>query len=184
MSRREPKGKKVRPTFFVFCEGETEEAYIKYLRSAYRLPIEIDPKIAGNRITGKYIAGYKKQKSIHPNDKTFLIYDCDVEVVLRKLQEIKGAHLLGSNPCFELWYLLHFQNQTAGLTSEECLSKLINHVRSYKKGVFDDKLKNKIIENKSQSILRAKALTELSNPSTAVYKLIEELDAIKNQENC
>lgn len=31
------------PIFFVFCEGETEVAYIELLRSYYRLPIHIVP---------------------------------------------------------------------------------------------------------------------------------------------
>jgi len=116
MSKRISKGKKIKPTFFIFCEGETEEVYIKYLRSTYRLPIEIDPKVAGNRITGKYISNYKKQKTNHPKDKTFLMYDCDVEAVLLKIQQIKNVHLLCSNPCFEFWYLIHCQKQTATLT--------------------------------------------------------------------
>jgi hypothetical protein len=64
MNKRVSKGKKINPTFFIFCEGETEEAYIKYLRSTYRLPIEIDPKISESRITGKYISSYKKQSYI------------------------------------------------------------------------------------------------------------------------
>ena len=52
MSRtiRKPRGKSINPTFFVFCEGETEEQYVCYLRSKYRLPIDIDAKVAGNRI--------------------------------------------------------------------------------------------------------------------------------------
>ena len=35
MSRRKhlSTGKEIRPTFFIFCEGETEEQYIAYLRS-------------------------------------------------------------------------------------------------------------------------------------------------------
>ena len=181
MNKRVSKGKKIRPTFFVFCEGETEEAYIKYLRSAYRLPIEIDSKVAGNEVSDRYITNYKQQKTIHAKDKTFLIYDCDVEPVLQKLKKIKDACLLYSNPCFEIWYLLHYQNQTAGLTSDECVSKLKNHISGYKKGFFDDKLKAKMINNKSESISRAKALTDFCNPSTNVYQFVEELDVIKNQ---
>ena len=178
MNKRVSKGKKIRPTFFVFCEGETEEAYIKYLRSTYRLPIEIDPKISGNRITNTYISNYKQQKPVHPKDKTFLVYDLDVESVLQKLQQIKNAHLLYSNPCFEFWYLLHCQNQTASLTSGECISKLKNHINSYQKGFFDDKLKTRMVENKNKSISRAKVLSEFCNPSTNVYTLVEELDKI------
>jgi len=179
MSKRISKGKKINPTFFIFCEGETEEAYIKFLRAKYRLPIEIDPKIAGNRITSKYISNYKKQKTIHPKDKTFLMYDCDVDAVLQKIQKIMNVHLLCLNPCFEFWYLIHCQKQTATLTSNNCISKLKEHIKNYQRGFFDDKLKSKIIENKSKAISRAKISEEFSNPSTSVYKLIEELDIIK-----
>ena len=48
-SRRPPKGKKIKPTFFVFCEGKTEEQYIKLLKSHYRIPIEIDSKNADHK---------------------------------------------------------------------------------------------------------------------------------------
>ena len=181
MSKRTSKGKPIKPIFFVFCEGETEEAYIKFLRSTYRIPVEIDPKIAGNKITEKYISNYKSQKNVHPKDKTYLVYDCDVEPVLQKLKCIKKVHLLCSNPCFEFWYLLHCQNQTASITSKECVSKLKQHIKNYQKGVFDDKLKSKIIENKDKSVLRAKSLTEFSNPSSTVYKLMEDLDEIQKK---
>jgi hypothetical protein len=176
--RRQPKGKLIKPTFFVFCEGETEETYIKHLRSLYRLPIEIDPKIAGNRITAQYIANYKKHRTIHPKDKTFLIYDSDVEPVLEKLKKIKNVDLLCSNPCFELWYLLHFVNQNAALTSGECISKLVNNVRQYQKGNLDEKLKEKLDKNKINAITRAKSLSDFTNPSTSIYKFVEELDKI------
>ena len=183
MNKRISKGKKIRLTFFVFCEGQTEEAYVKYLRSIYRLPIEIDPKVAGNRINESYISNYKKQKTVHVKDKTFLVYDCDVEPVLQKLQKIKGVNLLYSNPCFEIWYLLHCQNQTANLTSDECVSKLKNHISDYKKGFWAEKLKAKMDENKSKSVSRAKTLTDFRNPSTNVYQLVEELDMINNKNN-
>lgn len=179
MSKRISKGKTINPTFFIFCEGESEEAYIKYLRSTYRLPIEIDTKVAGNRITDKYISNYKKQKTIHPKDKTFLMYDCDVDAVIQKIQRIKNVRLLCSNPCFEFWYLLHCHKQAASLTSDNCISKLRVYIKHYKRGILDDKLKSKIIENQNKAISRAKTLEEFSNPSTSVYKLIEELDLIK-----
>ena len=42
---RKPQGRSVRPTFFVFCEGETEEEYVRFLRSHFRVPIEIDASV-------------------------------------------------------------------------------------------------------------------------------------------
>jgi hypothetical protein len=63
--RKAPKGKKINPHFWVFCEGETEEAYIRHLRLEYRLPVEIIPKIAGCDISTRYIQSYKKDKPGH-----------------------------------------------------------------------------------------------------------------------
>ena len=68
-NRRQSKGKVIRPTFFVFCEGESEEAYVKFLRSKYRLPIEICPSVAGLSISKEHIRHFKKDKSTHPKDK-------------------------------------------------------------------------------------------------------------------
>jgi hypothetical protein len=87
--KRQSKGKKIRPTFFVFCEGETEEGYIKYLRSLYRLPIEVVIKIKGSGINKRFIDECKKNKTIHPKDKTFLIYDYDVPEIVDKLKKIE-----------------------------------------------------------------------------------------------
>ena len=50
---RMSKGKTMKPNFFVFCEGETEVTYIKYLRSLYHVPIQIIPKKSDSNISGK-----------------------------------------------------------------------------------------------------------------------------------
>jgi hypothetical protein len=114
--RRTSKGKSVRPTFFVFCEGETK---------------------------------------------------------------IKNATLIASNPCFELWYLLHYQNQQAELLSKECENSLSTHVKNYKKGNVDDKLKMQLSVKKEEAIERARKLKSYSNPSTDVFRLMEDLEKIK-----
>jgi hypothetical protein len=45
--RRISKIRKTRPVYFVFCEGESENAYINLLRSHFRFPIEIKSKVIG-----------------------------------------------------------------------------------------------------------------------------------------
>ena len=60
--RRASKGKKINPHFWVFCEGETEESYVCFLRSKYRIPIEIISKVVGNKITQRFIESYKRGK--------------------------------------------------------------------------------------------------------------------------
>ena len=130
-SRRQSKGKAIRPTFFVFCEGESEEAYVKYLRSKYRLPIEICPSVAGLGITRESIARFKKGKPVAAKDRVFLMYDLDRDDILNRLKAIKGATIIASNPCLELWYLLHYVDQKAEIASLQCLAALKRHLPKY-----------------------------------------------------
>jgi hypothetical protein len=176
-------GKFIKPTFFVFCEGETEEAYINYLRSKYRLPIIIDAKIAGNRITPKYIHNYKKDKISHEKDQTFLVYDLDLPEMLTKLVNIKNVKLICSNPCFELWYLLHFQEHKTEITSLETIQKLTQHYPKYYKGVFSQDFKDLIETGQPKAIDRTGKLEEFQNPSSQLHKFIHELEKVKSQNN-
>lgn len=180
--RREPKGKKINPTLFVFCEGDTEEAYVNLLKSLYRLPsIQIRSKIGGNDITSKFIEKFKQGKPTHKKDMNFLMYDIDVPEIIERLNNIDDSTLLLSNPCIELWFLLHYKNQTANINSERCCREMVNRNRVYKKGAIDKKLKEKLTSKIGDAINRAKALTENNNPSSTVYKLIEILDELKKK---
>jgi len=177
--RKESKDKRINPTLFVFCEGETEVAYINMLKSYYRIPsIQIHPKIGGNDITTEYINNYKKDKPTHEKDKDFLLYDLDVPAILNRLNRIDNCTLLISNPSIELWFLLHYKNQTANLDTASCCREMLNRNRVYKKGLIDEKLKDKLITRKGDAIRRAKALNSPNNPSSTVYRLVEELDSI------
>ena len=178
--KRKSKGKEIKPTFFVFCEGESEDAYVSHLRSCYRIPIEIASKIAGNRITQNYINNTLKHRPKHEKDKCFLLYDIDAPKMLEKLNSINNNILLASNPCFELWYILHFCNQTAYINTKDCNDKFLNVCKEYKKGEIPIKLKEKLKEHVSKAIERAKNHTLYDNPSTSVYLLIEELNNIKS----
>lgn len=181
-NKRISKGKEINPTFFVFCEGKTEEAYIGFLRSKYRLPISIDAKISGNSITDMYIEKYKKDKVIHPKDKNYLMYDLDVPEIAARLITIKDVTLLCSNPCFELWYLLHLQDQFAGISSSECIRKLKYHLPNYVKGFPDNKLQTLINLRQNEAISRASKLTALQNPSSGVYELILDMEEVNSKK--
>lgn len=155
MGRRLSKLKEIGPTLFVFCEGETEANFIKYLRSKYRISIEIISKIEEPRLTNTTIKKFKDGKE-HPKDKTFLMYDLDVSGTMEHLLKLKNTILLGSNPCIELWFLIHFQEVKSQISSSECIKKLLEHVKNYKKGQLSEKLKNKLEENQNKAIKRAK----------------------------
>ena len=104
------------------------------------------------------------------------MFDLDVEGMLEHLQKIPHATLLVSNPCVELWFLLHYQNIENETSSEECLRKLLTHSPQYEKGTLTDSEKQVLIENMPEAVERAKKLEEYKNPSTLVYRLIEAME--------
>lgn len=181
--RRTSKGKSINPKFWVFCEGKTEKSYVEYLRTKYRLPIKIIPEIIGSNISNKLISKHISKKEKHPKDKIFLLYDADVNEVLQRLRQIKNANLLASNPSIELWFLLHYKNQTAGITEDECIRHLSNRNRNkYKKGFIDEKLKQRIEEKQKDACERAERTVLYNNPSTNIFKFIKELESVKKDK--
>ena len=169
------KGKQMKPNFFVFCEGETEITYVKSLRSLYRVPIQVIPRKGKSNITQSDIENTKKDYVLTSQDKVFLMFDLDVEGMLENLKKIPDAELLVSNPCVELWFLLHFREQTTSITSKQSIMKLQACSNGYKKGSLSEEEKKVLSSNKELAIQRAKSLTEYNNPSTTVYKLLEML---------
>ncbi|NLN49499.1 MAG: RloB domain-containing protein [Clostridiales bacterium] len=181
--RREPKGKKINPHFWVFCEGKTEEAYIRYLRSVYRLPIEIIPKVSGSSISSSYITRCKQGKPKHKKDRDFLVYDADVPEVMDRLKRITSAILIASNPAIELWFLLHYKNQAIFISENECIEQLSKRNRNtYKKGQIDGMLQEKLREKYKEACARAKYLTLFDNPSTNFHIFIEILEDVKKNK--
>jgi hypothetical protein len=171
--RAESRGKKINPNFWVFCEGETEVAYVSYLRSRYRIPITIVPKIVGNKITERFIKSYKRGKPVHEKDRDFLMYDADVPILLEQLKSIKNTTLLVSLPSIEIWFLLHYKNQTSTITTKECIQELCNRNRnSYQKGVIDSKLEARLSGHVAEACKRSNSLTLFKNPSSNINLLI------------
>ena len=165
----------MKPNFFVFCEGETEIAYVKFLRSLYRAPIQVIPKKGKSNISEDFIVKSKNEYVQTDQDKVFLMYDLDVDGMLEQLQKIPNAELLVSNPCMELWFLLHHQDQKSEISSDRCIKKLQKFSNEYKKGILSEEEKTFLAEKKDLAIERAKNMIGYQNPSSTVYKLLEKL---------
>lgn len=170
----------MKPVFLVFCEGETEENYIDLLRRQYKSPIKIVAKTEGNQISQRLISQRQQELKISKNEQitTFLMYDLDIKAVNKKLESFKAVWLC-SNPCIELWFLLHSKAQAAELKTSQCISLLKKSDavwKEYCKPVLSDTQKTLLWENKSIATERAKQLKEGMNPSSCVYKLIEAIE--------
>ena len=103
------------------------------------------------------------------------MYDLDVEGMLEHLQKISNTELLVSNPCIELWFLLHYQEQKLEISSDRCVQKYQKVSKGYKKGVLSEEEKKVLADKKELAIQRAKTLVEYGNPSATIYKLLELL---------
>ena len=166
----------MKPNFFVFCEGETEIAYVKFLRSLYRAPIQVIPKKGKSNISEDYIERSKNEYVRTGQDRVFLMYDLDVDGMLEHLLKIPNAELLVSNPCIELWFLLHYQEQKVEITSGKCIQKLHKVSKGFRKGGLSEEEKKVLAENRELAVDRAKKQAEYHNPSTTVFKLLEKLE--------
>ena len=165
----------MKPNFFVFCEGETEIAYVKFLRSLYRAPIQVIVKKGKSNISEDYIERSQNEYVRTEQDKVFLMYDLDVDGMLEQLQKIPNAELIVSNPCIELWFLLHYQDQKSEISSYKCIKKLQKVSKEYKKGTLSEEEKDVLAKNKDQALERAKKLVEFQNPSTTIHRLLDLL---------
>ena len=172
---RNSRGKTMKPNFFVFCEGKTEINYVKFLRSVFRVPIQVIAKKSDSNISVDFIERSKRDYVLTQNDQTFLMFDLDVEGMLEHLQKIPQATLLVSNPCVELWFLLHFQDIDKEITSDGCLRMLKTHSPQYEKGALTESEKRILVENMERAIERAKRLEEYKIPSSLVFRLIEAM---------
>ena len=121
--KRVKKGKKLKPNVMIFCEGETEEAYLRLIKRKYSaVNIKSKLKVKTCRRQGEALVEYAVScirsmgKAERDNyDLFYVMYDKDeqttesienaVRCAQRHRPEIKTIF---SNECFELWLLLHF----------------------------------------------------------------------------
>ncbi len=170
---------RMRKVALIICEGETEVCYINLLKSRYKSPIRIVSHIEGTKITPSLVEKRAKELKISQWDKvqTFLMYDMDVQAINEKLQKCKAEMLL-SNPCFEIWLLLHSKDQKTAIGTDSLIKELKKSApvwKNYTKSVLTDTQKVYLNKNIDIAVARAKALNEFQNPSTGIHKLIEML---------
>lgn len=128
--------------------------------------------------------GYLRKESLQKTDEAWIVVDKDAwtEDQLRELllwakkSENYGCAL--SNPNFEYWLLLHFEEGTGIKTRQECLTRLKRHLPNYKKDIDRKKITQELI---TKAIARAK-LRDIKHSNdlplnwiTTVYKLVEKI---------
>ena len=119
-----------RESFCIFTEGTTEQLYF----DGFNLPTLRVKCIGLGGGNAEHLLnealGYMRLPKYSGFDHYCLVFDCDdnsQEELLRVIGKSEKAkiHWCFSNPCFEIWYLLHFVYRDAQTTSAELKQKLI-----------------------------------------------------------
>lgn len=184
-SKRDP-----RPRVLIVCEGaKTESGYFEGLRSAERLAIELKVVPAGSPKTVVEKAVELKNRALSSHDafeQIWCVFDIDEHPKIPDAIQQAQAHgvsLAVSNPCFELFVLLHFQDRTAPIHRHKAQSLCRKHMPGYQKNLAFDKL----APLTGDALGRAAALDERhhrngnsgANPSTGVHRLVSRIRALR-----
>jgi hypothetical protein len=192
----------------IVCEGEqTEINYFNNFKNKLKVnSIEVIP------FTGPHTDAYgiiedalskiEKEKDTNPIDETWCVFDADKNTVQQLYKAKKLAHknsikIIFSNPCFELWFLLHYKYTSATFKNPKpdgsngdmvkVELKKIPEMKDYEKNIcIYDKLKNmqetafshvKLLKAHHKS-LKVDLYSLGSNPYTDVGVLVERLNKL------
>ncbi|HEV7590954.1 MAG TPA: RloB family protein, partial [Longimicrobium sp.] len=177
------------------CEGAvTEPKYIDGFRIAHgantvRVHVKApggDPKATVEtaiKLTDEAADRARRERDDNLRyDEVWCVFDVDEHPRLdeaRRTADASGVLLAISNPCFELWLLLHFADQTAALSRKRASELLTKHLPGYAKHVRFEEM----AAGYSDAARRAASLdsrhlqadTQGGNPSSGVYCLTERI---------
>ena len=175
--------------FVIAVEGEKTEAQYFSLFDSDRVHVEVLPAgpegFSAPRQVLERLVKFEEQFDLNEKDERWLVIDVDrqrgqfLDEVSRVARE-SGYDLAVSNPCFELWLLLHFQEaDTADTNCDGVIERLRSHIGGYNKAKI--RLDHYTLDRTLVAIARAKALQGERDtrwptfPGTHVFKVVEKL---------
>ena len=206
-SRSAYKTLEIRQRFLIICEGEkTEPFYFESLEKHLKPGVAIIAKGEGRNTLTLVDQAISEQKRLEKRgeapDVVWVVMDRDsfpaanFDNAIAKCEaqsfridkKSKSFKCAWSNESFELWLLLHFDNQISAIGRHDINSRLTAHF-----GFRYDKSLKEIYQivrdsggDESLALRRAEALYRTAqrpysqaNPATHVFKLVEELNKYK-----
>jgi hypothetical protein len=177
----------------IVCEGRiTEPGYLKALQHAARNP-RVHVAVAGETGVPRTVveiairlreeAEHEAKRQRDENlkwDEVWGVFDIDEHPNVEKARQLANANAIKlaiSNPCFELWALLHFQDRRAHIERHAVRAALRRHLTEYDKALDFTKM----FPGYTDAVRRSRALEAEAerhgeperNPTTGVYRLTE-----------
>ncbi len=183
-----PRNRRFKKLFVIATEGEkTEPTYFKSLNTG-RSVVSVKC-VKGNTASspGDVLKRMKKhinKKELIGGDEAWIVVDkddwqdADLKTLLEWSQSQTNFGLAVSNPCFEYWLLLHFEDGNKVANEKACMTRLKKHMPHYAKGALDiTKLESGVADAVRRAESRDKPRTKKwpTAVGTTVYRLVEKL---------
>lgn len=197
--RRRVTANAVRRELLVFVEGKvTEEEYLNHYHRRHRRDVRVhidDFRGVPLSLVRRAIDAKKKserdarRKRGRAYDEIWCVFDVDRHSDLKgalSLAREHGINVAVSNPCVELWFLLHFSDQTAYIERHDAQAAAKAHTKC-KKSLSPEALTD-LEERYEEAKARALALDKKhhgdakpfpeNNPSSGAWRIIDSITSV------
>lgn len=193
--RRRTKAVLPRQQILVFVEGErTEDGYFKFWWRRHRdkVLVKIEERNGTPMTLVKLAIDQRDQEQRderrgrgQAHDEVWCVFDRDTHPHFDDAILLAKRHGIGvavSNPCFELWFILHYEDQTAHIEGRDAMARSAKLLGCKK--VLTDAALEALATQYGDAVQRAKALDKKhradgsqprSNPSSEAWKLVERI---------
>ena len=181
----------------IVCEGHTERLYFEEIRKTYRLQtanIKVTHSDLGTnprQVVKFAMDSFQEDKEY---DQIFTVFDRDdhlkyheaLDIVYSRNGKLKNSERknvpivpIVSIPCFELWFLLHFEEINQLFHRIDIIKRLKKHLPKYSKTQGDHY--KSTVNHIDEAITRSKRMCKDQTPKndkqayTNVYEVIETL---------
>jgi len=186
-----------RYSLLVFTVGKvTEETYLVHQHRWNRLEVNVEiAKLHGTPLSLVRAAmkakkrnekGQKRKGPAH--DEVWCVFDVDEHPNLKEAAALAREHGINvaiSNPCVELWILLHFEDQTGFIDRDDAQKYAKEHTKSDGKSLSKEALealdaRYDLARNRAKD-LDAKHTGDdtrfpQNNPSSGVWRIVDAID--------
>lgn len=194
--QRRVTGDAVRRELLVFVEGKvTEEEYLNRYRRMHRDAVRVhvdDFRGVPMSLVRRAIEAKKESEKDarrqrgRAYDEVWCVFDVDQHTSLKEAMALAQEHKINvavSNPCIELWFLLHFADQTAHIERRDAQKEAEGHTQC-KKSLSREALSD-LDERYEEAKARAIRLDEKhdgdvrpfpdDNPSSGVWRIVDSI---------
>lgn len=187
-------------TYLIVCEGTTEENYFRALYSfntQNTKNFNVTVTQPNNGTDPISIVSYAiKQLQIKDHDAVICVFDKEFdkgrekkfkqanEKLARLAKQYTKQKIIGawSVPCFEVWFLLHFDRSSSPFSCYDEVEKALKENKDFEKYNKSDKGHYQLLRDRTKTAITNAAalykdsqLETFNNPSTTVHRAVEFL---------